>query len=59
VAAYALREITTIQTVFRHSRSTYTQYAEPTPDILARIDEFIACADWTMGVARIRCDDYS
>lgn len=35
----------------------YAQYAEPPPDILAKIDEFIACADWAKAVARIRCDD--
>jgi hypothetical protein len=57
MAAHVPREINTIQTVFRHSRSAYAQYAEPPPDILAKIDEFIACADWAKGVARIRCDD--
>jgi predicted Zn-ribbon and HTH transcriptional regulator len=57
MAAYVPHEIGTIQTIFRQSRSTYTQYAESAPDILARIDEFISCADWSKGVARIRCDD--
>jgi hypothetical protein len=57
MAVYVPREITTIQSVFRYSRLAYTQYAEPSPDILTRIDEFIGCADWSKGVARISCDD--
>jgi hypothetical protein len=38
MAAYVPREISTIQTVFRHSRSALAQYAKPPPDLLAKID---------------------
>ena len=50
-----------VQTVFRKSRTSYEGYASPPADTLARVDEFLACADWTRGVARVKCTacDYS
>jgi len=46
-----------IQTIVSHSLTQYQAYASPSETILDRLEQFTACADWTKGVARIRCED--
>ncbi|HPO79509.1 MAG TPA: transposase zinc-binding domain-containing protein, partial [Candidatus Hydrothermia bacterium] len=46
-----------IQTIVRNSLSRYQGYASPSQTILDRLGQFTGCADWTKGVARIRCQD--
>ena len=61
MAVYMPHGESVVQTVFRKSRTSYEGYAFPPADTLARVDEFLACADWTRGVARVKCTacDYS
>lgn len=46
-----------VQTIFKQARDNYVSYANPSTDTLERVDQYIGCADWTKGLARIRCDD--
>jgi len=54
---YVPHGISLVQSIFKHSRNAYVSYANPLPDILERVDQYIGCADWSKGVARILCDD--
>ena len=54
---YTPHGISLVQAIFKQSRDNYVDYANPPADILERVDQYIGCADWTKGVARIRCDD--
>lgn len=57
VPQYIPHDTTVVQTIFRKARDDYVRYANPPADILDRVDQYIGCADWSKGVARIRCDD--
>ena len=46
-----------IQTIVRKSLTQYQTHANPSETILDRLEQFACCADWTKGVARIRCED--
>jgi hypothetical protein len=46
-----------IQTIVRSSLSRYQAYANPSQTILDRLEQFTGCADWSKGIARIRCPD--
>jgi len=46
-----------IQTIVRGSLTQYQAYASPPQVILDRLEQFTGCADWSKGVARIRCED--
>jgi hypothetical protein len=46
-----------IQTIVRSSLTRYQAYASPSQTILDRLEQFTGCADWSKGVARIRCED--
>ena len=46
-----------IQTIVRNSLTRYQAYASPSQTILDRLEHFTDCADWSKGVARIRCED--
>jgi hypothetical protein len=46
-----------IQTIVRGSLTRYQAYASPSQTILDRLEQFTGCADWSKGVARIRCED--
>lgn len=46
-----------IQTIVRSSLTHYQAYAAPMKNILDRLEQFTDCADWSKGVARIRCED--
>ncbi len=46
-----------IQTIISHSLTQYEAYANPPKTILDRLEQFTGCADWSKGVARIRCED--
>ena len=45
------------QTIVRNSLTRYQAYACPSQTILDRLQHFTDCADWSKGVARIRCED--
>lgn len=47
----------TVQSIVRLSLSRYQAYANPPEDILTRLEQSAACADWSKGVARIRCEN--
>lgn len=47
----------TIQTIVRCSLTQYQAYAGPSQNIIDRLEQFAGCADWSKGVARIRCED--
>jgi len=46
-----------IQTIVRNSLTQYQAYASPSQTMLDRLEQFTGCADWSKGVARIRCED--
>jgi hypothetical protein len=46
-----------IQTIVRNSFTQYKAYASPSQTMLDRLEQFTGCADWSKGVARIRCED--
>jgi hypothetical protein len=47
----------TVQSIVRLSLARYQGYANPPQVIVDRLEQFAACADWSKGVARIRCPD--
>ena len=61
MAVYTPHGESIVRTIFRKSRTSYEGYASPPADILARVDEFLTCSDWSRGVARVKCTacDYS
>ncbi len=46
-----------IQNIVRGSLTRYQAYVSPSQAILDRLKQFTGCADWSKGVARIRCED--
>ena len=46
-----------IQTIIRGSLTKFQAYASPSQVILDRLEQFTSCADWSKGVARIRCEN--
>jgi len=46
-----------IQTIVRNSLTQYHAYASPSQTMLDRLEQFTGCADWSKGVARIRCEE--
>jgi len=46
-----------IQTIVCDSLAMYQAYADPPGAIVDRLEKFTICADWSKGVARIRCED--
>ena len=57
MATYQPHSPGVVQTVFRSSRLAYEGYSQPGEETLGRVDTFLTCADWTKGLARIRCGD--
>ncbi|WP_211233429.1 IS91 family transposase [Salinispira pacifica] len=56
MAVYIPKSTGAVQSIFKNGRVAYEGYAEPSPSQLARIDTFLGCADWSKGLARIRCE---
>ena len=46
-----------VQTIVRESLTRYQAYANPPQVTIDRLEQFAGCADWSKGVARIRCED--
>ena len=46
-----------IQTIIRDSLTQFQACANPGQSILDRLEQCTGCADWSKGVARIRCED--
>ena len=57
MATYIPHREGTVQTIVRGSFTRYRAYANPPQDVMERLIDFTGCADWSKGLARIRCPD--
>ncbi|NLD04821.1 MAG: transposase [Synergistaceae bacterium] len=46
-----------VQSIVRESLARYQAYANPPQVTIDRLEQFVGCADWAKGVARIRCEE--